>query len=435
MTNEINALYFLFPILACITLLTYYFCKSDILEPSVIVCTMMTISSLFALWNIDRWHLSIGFYTLLVIISSLLALGFGSVWCHSVVCRKFANNVYIESNSVTSVVEISNLKICLSSLLLLLMAYISFDSMLLLSNSLGNKEGISGMIMTVRQSIEHQGLLMSSGMLVRCSIAQILAYVYIYSFAFNSIHHGFKIENSKLLIPVALYLPFIVLTTGRMHLLFLVIYTLVINAIIYQKKHGYTFAVQRKLIIVFFISGFLFFSVFLAFGSFTGKNISQNRTPFIIVSHYVGLSIPALDSFLKTEHMEDNYIGKNTLVGVYGNFRSLGFDLPKPVLCEFAKFHNIDTNVYTALRRYVEDFGYLGMLGICWLLGFFYTLFYNRIKYHESTPFAIIAYAIFCHPLFTFSQDEGFLSAFVNSYGISVIILLFLLIRVLIRIR
>lgn len=82
------------------------------------------------------------------------------------------------------------------------------------------------------------------------------------------------------------------------------------------------------------------------------------------------------------------------------------------------KFDGIDTNVYTAEWRYYKDFGIMGMSAIMWILGAFYTFFYNKIKYCSSSPFIAIFYSSIAFPLFLSSIDERF---FIDLFGTSIL--------------
>lgn len=63
-------------------------------------------------------------------------------------------------------------------------------------------------------------------------------------------------------------------------------------------------------------------------GYLSGKVTSSTRTPFIILSHYLGLSVPAFDVIYHQLPVENSLIGSNLLVSVYRNLNFLGFNLP-----------------------------------------------------------------------------------------------------------
>ncbi len=84
----------------------------------------------------------------------------------------------------------------------------------------------------------------------------------------------------------------------------------------------------------------------------------------------------------------------------------------------FVKFNGIDTNVYTAEWRYVRAFGVIGMAAIMWLLGAFYSIYYNWLKYSSNKITALLLYATISYPLFLSSIDERF---FLDLFGTTII--------------
>ena len=97
----------------------------------------------------------------------------------------------------------------------------------------------------------------------------------------------------------------------------------------------------------------------------------------------------------------------------------LGFDFPNvKIFLPFTEFNGINTNVYTAEWRYVKDFGITGMMAIMWLLGVFYSTFYNWLKYSETGIYGLLLYGTISYPLFLSSIDERF---FLDLFGTSII--------------
>ena len=75
---------------------------------------------------------------------------------------------------------------------------------------------------------------------------------------------------------------------------------------------------------------------------------------------------------------------------------------------EFVFFGKIMTNVYTAIRRYYEDFGIFGLNLITFLLGNFYGIFFHYSSYKINNLFSLVLYSSLCHPIFMFSIDDVF---------------------------
>ena len=313
------------------------------------------------------------------------------------------------------------------------MAFFSFRELYNLSLSLGNVGGIANIIKVVRPAIEKQTVSLSRWMNYRQVLAMAIANVYSFMLLFNGFYSRFKIKDLFLIVPIVLYFPFMIMTTGRMAMMSFGINFFVLGMVLYLKKKGYTFQCNQRAILFLCIAAFVVISLFLLMGFFTGKIANENRTVFMILAHYAGVSLPAFDKAIHSVYTDNGFIGSTTLIGVYRILGRLGITVPHvDVFLLFVKFDGIDTNVYTAEWRYYKDFGFIGMGAIMWLMGASYSLFYNKIKYDFVSPFAIIVYASIAFPLFLSSIDERF---FMDLFGTAIVyqfVLLFILYKAIV---
>ncbi|WP_427114298.1 O-antigen polymerase [Megasphaera sueciensis] len=387
-------------------------------NPSFIMSITMTASVFFAMINVERWDLHVESKTCFAIISGIIAFAIGGVWCSY---RLNSIRARIEFNSVKHYFpyQINGYILFILSSIMLVLCYFSLNELYELSVLLGNDAGYAHMISVVRPAIEEHKIVLSRWMNYRHLLAQSITYFYLYIIIYNAIFTGFKRNQLLMLIPVCFYIPFIILTTGRMALMIMIIYCVVTIGVLYPKKYGQSIKVRLKLLGILSMAGLFFTIVFLLLGFFTGKVIGENRTPFIIFSHYAGLSIPALDALLNKSIIVSNYIGSNTMLGIYRIANGLGMHLPEvQIFLPFTQFNHIDTNVYTAMGRYICDFGYIGMMMVMWILGVLYTSLYTLVMSNKVRPFLIILYATYSFPLFLSSIDERF---FLDILGTSLI--------------
>lgn len=408
-----DLLFPLFFVSLCIFLCSILIFRLDILQPAVIVTGTMTVSVLLAALNIERWGISVGINTFLCISMAMGSFLFGNVWV----------NIYFFGNSTVSLnypkigYDCSNILLISILFIECVCAYLNFNEMYSLSIALGNNQGISFMISTVRQAIEHHQVELSKWMNYRFLIVQLATYTYLYVFFRNIIFNRFKFSDLKLLLPFIPFVPVTILTTGRMALMSFIIFLAIIFAILYEKKYQYKN--QYTCIGVLISCALLFCVLFLVVGQFAGKHTTTEYTPFVMISHYAGLSIAALDVNLTHAFLESPEIGSTTLLGIYRVLSRLGMALPEvQIFLPFVRFNNIDTNVYTAEWRYVADFGYLGMCVIMWLISCFYSFLYGYIKHSNCKDFIIIFYGTICNPLFLSSIDERF---FLDLFGTAIL--------------
>ena len=182
--------------------------------------------------------------------------------------------------------------------------------------------------------------------------------------------------------------------------------------------------------------GSVFYAYFCSLVFFTGKVSLHGRSPFSIIAHYGGLSAPALSVYLNSTPLESPYIGLTTLWDIYSKLRVLGLSLPQNItFLKFVQFHGINTNVYTAMRRYIEDYGYIGMYLIMYFLGIIYTAFYRFVEYRSHSLFPIAIYAFIALPLVFSINDEIFLAHILRTSNLYQICLMYIFFKVMVRVQ
>lgn len=217
----------------------------------------------------------------------------------------------------------------------------------------------------------------------------------------------------------------ILLTTGRTEFIYLIVVFIIIGSVCYQKKTNWNPRNTVKILMIGITGLLSFFLIFTLAGFLTGK--SQLMSAYDMISFYTGLSIPSLDFFLLNPPMDTPYIGYTTLFPVYGTLRRLGFDLPQvSVPYEFVTFNQTRGNVYTALRRYIQDYSIFGMLLIMLLLGALFAFFFNLVKKEKVPGVLLIAYATFCFPIFEMSIEDRFFTKIVSTTTVYQIIYIIL---------
>lgn len=427
--RDILLIYLLVAMLTCILIMAYIFSNQDLFSPWVIIVASFLNSSVLAMLNIHYWNYEFHFNTCLIITSAVLIFGMGAL---------VSNYIFMDteplSGATNSTYFIHPVIVLLVTIFLLILSYFSFQEVYQTSLRYGNTGGYVNMIRAIRPFIESNELSFSRYHEYRNIISFGIASFFLIIFVYNFINLKFKIWVFLLLLPVMAYIPVILLSTGRVGFLQLMVIFITSFAILYQKKHGYSFRTNIKIIAMLCVVVGIFLISFFSAGHLTGKVISTQRTPFVIISHYTGAQIPAFDVFLNEDYVPDNYlVGSITLLGIHGNLRTLGFHVPKPnMFLSFTYFDNVSTNVYTSLRRYIQDYGFTGMWIIVFILGVGYTTIYNLIKYQTQSIWLLIIYSMFSLPLFMFGHDDMFLTGIVTSRNVYLMAILYFFCRILV---
>lgn len=398
--------------------------KFDILHPFVVFCITMTSSALLTVIMKHQWQLHVSSFATIIWSTSIIVFGLGALW--SELClHKYT---IISKNNSTNNLEISYKIMILMLILMSLCVIFNFKETYEASIRLGNTQGIFNMIRTVRLATEkgvdvHLSRWMSYRTLFTASFTYICILIY-----FQNVFLAKKsiIKNGIYLTPIIFYIPILILSGGRMGLLNLSIYILIVGAVLYEKRNNFSQKSKIKVIVACVAAGILFLMLFLVFGFFTGKVSLHGRGPFDIIAHYGGLSAPALSIYLNSISLETPYIGLTTLWDIYKKISILGLDLPKSVtFLNFVHFNGVTTNVYTAMRRYIEDYGFLGMYMIMFFLGMLYTSIYKYVKFISRSNITLAFYASIALPLFFSINDDIFFSHVIRTTTVYQFIVMF----------
>src|SRR5699024_6106445 len=147
------------------------------------------------------------------------------------------------------------------------------------------------------------------------------------------------------------------------------------------------------------------------------------------ISIYAGSSIKALDIYLQQPNNNGaEAFGQETLINIYGFLSKINISVPVTSRhLEFVQFGDyLTTNIYTALRRYINDYVFVGMVMLQYLIGCFFGGFYFIVKYLKVNLIWILIYSYFFYALVMQSIDDIFLSEMLNYVTIFRIIVIFI---------
>lgn len=379
----------------------------DIMQPAVITSYTMMLSLFLGTINIGKWNLFVGSYTAIIFLLGFMFFFSGCLFSQYAFFtnKKDTLNIRVIYYSVPYVV------IFALSILVLILAYASGREMYNMSLSLGNENGLMNMVKTIRYPFEKGEIIFSRWMryrnLISMSIATVFLYIYCYKTTFMA--EPAK-KNIMYLLPTLSAIPFFFLSTGRRSFIHFIITACVFTTILFQQRKGCNSKIRLRILKLLGVACVCSLVIYFLMGFLTGKVQLGGVGPLTIISHYGGLSVPALDYFLSNPQIENQYIGQNSLVSFYGNLNTLGMrlELGKNFL-PFVQFQGtdyVDTNVYTVLYRMIADWSIPGMMVMMFICGSSITLCYNYLKY-TSNPLLLVLYAYFGYiPFFLFIDDQ-----------------------------
>lgn len=410
-------IYVLFVALALMTGVAFIAGNRNILSPWVILCAMFTLSTFFAMINVNRWEFTIDAATVLIILSSLFVFGAAQqtvihfmekrssvMYSGKTVCRRY--RMEIETGRDKKPISLPLWQMLMVSFVLLLMLFYYFYKTYQLSLTAGNPGGLSLMLKYVRDATLNFATVGKVANLFSL-VAQGAAYVFSFIFLYNMIWCGWKTRDLLLLIPLVLLFVFQILSAIRTGFIMNVAYLVIIGCILYQQKKHWNYWNTVKIVLI----GAAGLCVFLLIFRFTGlmKDSGTGVSAFYSISKYIGFSIPGFNDYVMNPRADTGYMGDHTLVSVYSVLRQLGMDLPQlSIHHDFVGFTEISSNVYSCLRRYIEDYTYVGMYIIMAGLGAFFAAMFYTIQQRPQANFLLILYGNFAYTLLMFSIDDQF---------------------------
>lgn len=299
-------------------------------------------------------------------------------------------------------------------LLFLVCLYLNYKEFLNLASIVTGSQKISEMLFPVTVGIAQGKIKFSKLFFYNLILAKSISYISVLFFYYSFLNKKYY-SCFKWAALILFYFPFILLTAGRQLFLYFILFSLISLIMILRKKEVIHKGINEMFIMLPFFFGFLLF--FLSVGVLNGK-INSDLGFFRVLVHYAGINISAFDVYINEMNIPDpNYIGMMTLNAVNAIVNHFGFDIPKGVtyIPLFVDFGSITTNVYTALMRYISDYGFLGCGIILFLLGFGYTFFYELISLSNYKDWMVLLYAFVSYPIFLIAREERFFNEILAS--------------------
>ena len=256
----------LFFTLAIGTLLVFYVNNKKLLSPTLILFAMFTLSIFFLIINKNFSLLEISLKTYLVIITSLVAWGFGEILSKSAYIKI---KKPILSLAPKYMILPSNRILFIFCLIISGVAVSEYYRFASIGKLLGGDNIVSYYILVRSYVVEGQNSNLQSSMfaatktvVAMITLAKTLTYFLIVLFFYNKYFHG--VIKYKYLLPVLFYLPILFFTTSRSTFLELFSFIFLTMLLIRSQSIGWgkdSFKILRKMTIPLLIITLGFFAV------------------------------------------------------------------------------------------------------------------------------------------------------------------------------
>ena len=380
-----NYIYLLLFLETFLFFLAFILNKKDIMAPSVVMCAMFVVSTLFAMANMKLWNIEYSIKSCFILVSGLLVY----------LAAETVFRMFFERRRAVTTADIDNTVYVQKWMI---RAVIAFDLIMLVWYFLRLRQitGMSGfttMIFSTYRSmtghlesrtntdVEQAGILLNQFLKLVKALGFAAEYILI-----KNLMHGIKIRKQIGLVLIV----FLSVCTGlivaqRTVLLQLVAAGAVEYSIVWHQKRGWSRNLSWKVLRI----GFLLLFIGIPAFHFTTLLIGESTKlgAFGYASIYLGSSIPLFDMYVRAP-TKPVVFGEETLVGLRQFLDLMGISTyNRDVNLEFRNLsEGMISNVYTFFRRPLHDFGFCGMLVFTVLVALLFSwLYYGKIKWKKPS--------------------------------------------------
>ena len=409
---------FIYPLVICLFLITIISFLRYKYSISITGCC--TLASLYT----EKWDLPMHFNTAIILIIMSLSFLIGGYLADR---ASINTNIFNKTSVRISSFGISWQIWLFFVFLIGYFLYLNYIDFVELASKVTNETDFLKMLGPVNDGLTHQIIENGRWSAYRFRFAMAMAYLSVLFLCINLLGRKYA-EVFKWGIFILLFLPFIVLTSGRQEFMYLVIFSMITFFLVYRRYNTNKGRIGKEILVVS-LSLLFFLVFFLGIGFINGK-ISSDLSVVRVLVHYAGTNISAFDVFVNEMVIpESNFVGTKTFASIYAFLHRYGVDIPQfyQYITMFTAFGPVNTNVYTAFYRYISDFGYMGCSILMLLIGFLYTFMYRKIYALGLKNWMILIYASNVYPIFLMGREERFFNEILTSSRISFVILLLLL--------
>lgn len=395
-------------ILIGILFFAYIINQFDIFSVSSIYISMFLLSLAIVVINYNYWNETISFKSALILSLGIILFVIGDLFSTIYFKMNYKKRKGSLNPLLTRNVTHEKLLIYFFIFISLLVQVLYFSYIRELAIISGFGTSGRSLLFYARQSILNNSIYYPPGWLLKFgkSFVKGFAFIMIYLVSYR---YFFNKKKIKLLyiVPIFIYLIQSIFSTGRTELIYLFVYTFLIT--VFHMKISKKWSVKSNIKTI--VNGILLVVVFLVLfrflGYLTGK--SDYLGLWDNISIYLGSSIIAFGIYIENGSLNNVYFGEETLGGIYSALNFIGLNFPRLyVPLESISWLNVRTNVYTSLRRYINDYGLFGLILIQFILGLGYGYNFNKFKYSRNTHIRLILFAKLFFPVVEAVIEERF---------------------------
>ena len=416
----------LYTIVICLLIFTYFAYRildKDYFAPSVIMGITIIFGGIVGCFANLNWKVHVPFEVLL-----LYMLGYGSLILGEIVVKNKSYQMHLKfkytQQYTISEINIPNKFIFMAIVFSIVVVMISKNKSVQIAYENGyTGEEWQSMPVYVKHAISrgnaHYGVVLST-----CrQILENITYLSVFIFIFNGSIAGFAYAVKKhfvLFVFPLLYAYMLSFQGQRSNFIGIIVFSF--YAFILQSKHLRVKLNYKKIIIICVVFVILFLLYFTIVGNFTGRSANSNAIENACV--YIGSSILDCAEYINSPQSKYSFTwGTRTFSGLYSTIMRIFPFLPtihansNAYTFQFVTFANgSESNVYGPFAKFFSEFGYLGVIILCFVQGLLYRILYNTCKNPSATPWQMYLFSFISYGIVIAFVDEQQLSLLFSVY-------------------
>lgn len=407
-------IFFLFILLILLLFFTAILNDYDIMSPDIWVVSGYVIGAAGSALNYKIWGdiSSITVFVVIITISSFL-VGSAAGKHLRLRTRKQENCTFPIRETKR---HLSKLFAVIMNVVMIVVAFFYLRYMYINSILGGNTGGWQHMFSYARVALSGDNFLqMGFGLSFSIKLCFGFAYVQTYILIQDIIYRGRRSVRLCDAISIFLYFIHALLSGGRTKMLYYVVFIITVAIILYRNKNNWNKSSRRaglKYILLGVVFGLSFF--WIIDKTVRGSVYGSTFTLWDQLFKYISSSINAFDVYLKDPSRMEFFAETETLYPLISILNKLGANIPfSNNALEFVSFGKtaiVSTNIYTASRRYIHDFGYIGLITMMFIQGVIYRSWYETIKARRIQGLKLLFYGVLVYPVAFYFIEERFLN-------------------------
>ena len=400
-------------ILLALLATAYFFGKRDLLSPWFLLCLATLTSYLIVLLNYNNWDVQINGTFILYITTALLSFGIGAFVIKISAPSKLATASV--SGRVSLKKELPSRRYPETFFIVVSVIAAGLYCFKLLSD-VGGSGSISARIRHIYDSVV--GGYSPGFIFNQClELTFAIAYINVYRIFEEIYSRGRAISIIKLFIPIFIFMLVVMISSDRNIFLRFAIYFICLFVLFFRensRKRNVNKNIVFKVALLLLLLVVIFFLL--------GKSKQYSSGIFRSLSIYGGSGLYDFNLWI-AEFNEPLLHGQSTFSTFITAFNSIferfGLALPDANVERFDAFieyqspngYVFHSNIYSALKPYVEDFGYFGVILFPFAIGMFFQWLFVKMR-KSKYGYNWILYCMLIYPIVFFPIAEQLIRRF-----------------------